>query len=367
MDYTVQRYRRGYAIVYRDVDGNWHRAKLRANERSAAEAEARVKCSSRLEPNSSVGFVVVAYIGERQAEGIASSSRQRDAWKAMKPFWDDIEPRLIDREMAQSYARYRNVADATVRYELGMLSVALRWAVNKDLISKAPEIRRPDPPERKVRHLNRAEFERWFEHVKAPHARLYVELGLASMARPTAILELTWDRVDFERGTVDLNPRGRRQTRKRRPIVPLNDDALAALREERDARQSGHVIERGGKQITSIKKAFQAASARAGIHVTPYTPERCGRPKLASVWPNWPNSWGTTIARLPRSITRASRLVTLRRVANAVQRTPKLASEVQLSTSDPCPSRLKNGGKAGRGERISNLRPLPPEDSALPG
>jgi integrase len=112
-----------------------------------------------------------------------------------------------------------------------MLSVALRWAVEKELIRKAPTIWRPEPPERKVRHLTRAEFEKWFGQVKAPHARLYVELGLATMARPTAILELTWDRVDFERGTVDLNPSGRRQTRKRRPVVPLNEDALEALRE----------------------------------------------------------------------------------------------------------------------------------------
>jgi integrase len=112
--------------------------------------------------------------------------------------------------------------------------------------------------------LTRSQFERWFKEVKAPHARLYVELGIATMARPTAILELTWDRVDFARGTVDLNPHGRRQTRKRRPVVPLNDDAVAALSVAYDARQSGHVIERGGKKVGSIKKAFQAASSAVG-------------------------------------------------------------------------------------------------------
>jgi integrase len=122
------------------------------------------------------------------------------------PFWDDVEPQLIDREMAQSYAKRRGMAAATIRYELGMLSVALRWAVSKGHIRKAPDVWRPQPPERRVRHLTRAEFERGSTRSRLPHARLYVELGLATMARPTAILELTWDRVDFERGTVDLNP-----------------------------------------------------------------------------------------------------------------------------------------------------------------
>jgi len=181
----------------------------------------------------------------------------------MRAFWSDVQPHLIDREMAQDYAKRRNMAAATIRYELGMLSVALRWAVDKEIIKKAPTIWRPDPPERRVRHLTRSEFERWFKEVKAPHARLYVELGLATMARPSAILELTWNRVDFDRGTVDLNPSGRRQTRKRRPVVPLNDDALNALREAYTGRQSHFVIERGAQQVKSIKKAFQAASGRA--------------------------------------------------------------------------------------------------------
>jgi integrase len=266
---------------------------------------------------------VLAYISDREAEGIASTARQRDAWKAMKPFWNDVEPHLIDREMAQSYAKRRGMAAATIRYELGMLSVALRWAAERELIRKAPTVWRPDPPERRVRHLSRSEFERWFSQVRAPHARLYVELGLATMARPTAILELTWDRVDFERGTVDLNPRGRRQTRKRRPVVPLNDDALAALRIAWEARQSEFVVERGAQRVKSIKKAFQAASARSGIHVTPYTLRHTGAV--------WAAEAGVSMAELAQFMGHDDSATTekhyarfspshLRRVANAVQR-----------------------------------------------
>lgn len=267
---------------------------------------------------------MLAYIADREADGIASTARQRDAWKAMKHFWNDVEPPLIDREMAQDYAKRRGRAAATIRYELGMLSVALRWAVDKELIRKAPTIWRPDPPERRVRHLTRSEFERWFAQVRAPHARLYVELGLATMARPTAILELTWDRVDFERGTVDLNPSGRRQTRKRRPVVPLNDDALKALREAYTGRQSQFVVERGAHQVKSIKKAFQAASARSGIHVTPYTLRHTG-----AVWAA--ESGEVSMAELAQFMGHDDSTTTekhyarfspghLRRVANAVQR-----------------------------------------------
>lgn len=272
---------------------------------------------------------MTAYIADREAEGIASTARQKDAWKAMKPFWDKIQPDMIDREMAQAYARQRSMADATVRYELSMLSVALRWASEAGYIAKHPTIWRPEPPERKVRHLTRGQFDKWFAQVKAPHARLYVELGLATMARPTAILELTWPQVDFERGTVDLNPRGRRQTKKRRPVVPLNDDAIEALKVAAEIRQSPYVVERGGKQVKSIKKAFQAASERSGIHVTPYTLRHTGAV--------WAAEGGVSMAELAQFMGHGDSATTerhyarfspdyLRKVSQAVRRTQEVQS-----------------------------------------
>jgi integrase len=275
-----------------------------------------------------VGRIVTAYIADREGEGIASTQRQRDAWKAMRPFWENVSPDLIDREMAKSYAQQRPAGAATLRYELGMLGVALRWAANDDrkLIKRAPRIWRPAAPDRKVRHLSRARFEKWFEGVKAPHARLYCELGLATMARPTAILELQWPQVDWDKRLLDLNPRGRRQTKKRRPVVALNDDAFGALQKAYEGRQSEYVIERGAKPIRSMKKAFQAASKRTGIHVTPYMLRHTGAV--------WAAEEGVSMAELAQFMGHDDSATTekhyarftpghLRRVADAVQRKKK--------------------------------------------
>lgn len=269
---------------------------------------------------------MTAYIADREAEGIASTQRQKDAWKAMKPFWERVTPDLIDREMAQSYRKRRPVSDATARYELGMLGVALRWAEERGHIKRAPKVWRPPPPDRKVRHLSQRQFEKWFAQVKAPHARLYVLLGLYTMARPAAILELTWDRVDFERGTADLNPGGRRQTRKRRPVVALHPEALEALKTAYKGRQSDYVIERGAKPVKSLKKAFQAASERSGIDATPYTLRHTGAV--------WAAEGGVTMDELAQFMGHTDAATTakhyarfspgyLRRVANAVQRMPE--------------------------------------------
>lgn len=258
--------------------------------------------------------------------------RQKDAWKAMAPFWATVDPLLIDKDMARAYARRRGRSDATVRYELGMLAVALRWAADGKKLRTAPEIWRPAPPERKERHLTHEQFERFYAAVRAPHARLYVMLAIYTMARPAAILDLTWDRVDFDAGMIDLNPRGRRQTAKRRPVLPMADDLLSELREAYKARTIDHVVERGGKPVANIKKAFQAASARCGIHVTPYMLRHTGAV--------WAAEGGAPMAELAQFMGHEDSATTekhyarfspgyLRRVANTVQRKKLAPVEVQ--------------------------------------
>lgn len=209
-------------------------------------------------------------------EGKPSHQRRQDAWKAMRSFWERTDPDLIDAQMCRQYADQRRAGPATIRYELLQVSTALAWGRAGKHIAAKPEMWLPETAERKVRHLTHAQFEKFFASVQAPHARLYVLLGLFTMARPSAILDLTWERVDFERRLVDLNPPGRKQTAKRRPVVRMNDELHAALVEAYAARQCGFVVERGAKQVGSVKKAFQAASDRSGIHVTPYTLRHTG-------------------------------------------------------------------------------------------
>lgn len=223
-----------------------------------------------------MGRIMTAYIATLEADQKPSTQRRKDGWRAMRTFWERVDPALIDADMCRSYAAQRQASDSTVRYELLMVSTAVKWARDAKHITDHPTIWLPAAPEHKTKHLTHSEFERFFAQVKAPHARLYVLLGLFTMARPSAILDLTWDRVDFERGLIDLNPPGRKQTAKRRPVVPMNDELRTALEDAYRARQCAYVVERGGKRVANIKKAFQAASERSGIHATPYSLRHTG-------------------------------------------------------------------------------------------
>jgi hypothetical protein len=47
---------------------------------------------------------VADYIAAREQAEIASTPRQRDAWKAMKSFWENVDPERIDDAMCRKYA-----------------------------------------------------------------------------------------------------------------------------------------------------------------------------------------------------------------------------------------------------------------------
>src|SRR3954470_9514798 len=75
------------------------------------------------------------------------------------------------------------------------------------------------------------EFQKLLRACKSPHTRLYMLLGIATAGRPEAILNLKWSQVDLISGMIHLNPQGRIQTTKRRPIVRIDLPLLEALRQ----------------------------------------------------------------------------------------------------------------------------------------
>ena len=113
------------------------------------------------------------------------------------------------------------------------------------------------------------EIARLFDAAEQPHVRMYLMIACCTLARPEAILDLTiWQR-DRMLGTLDLNPAGRRQTRKHRPIVPV----AASLAPWLDQAAGPHYVAWRGKRLGSIKTAWRKLRADAGLDpaVTPYS------------------------------------------------------------------------------------------------
>jgi len=163
----------------------------------------------------------------------------------------------------------KGVADSTIRRELSSLSQALKWAKRQTednwFVQKGyhDDFRYPVPNTTTRRHawLTKKQAKLIAEHAM-PHCQLFMMLALASAARHKAILELKWDMVDLEHGEIDFGPA---VGNKDRPVTKVSKKLLKRLKEAHETACTDHVIEYGGKSISSIDTAYERAVIRAGF------------------------------------------------------------------------------------------------------
>ena len=86
----------------------------------------------------------------------------------------------------------------------------------------------------------------------------YMWLLMETGARSEALRKLRWEQVHFDTRLIRLNPHGRNQTNKRRPIIPITDDLLPVLQHAYEERQGDWVLDHGGQ----IKKSVERFSER---------------------------------------------------------------------------------------------------------
>lgn len=267
-DWRLKLYRGKYAAV-RSVNGQTERFSLRTAD--PAEAKRRLADFAAVPVGETVKEIVEAYLDDKDKTAIRAKDL-RLAWKQAEPTFGPLRPDQITRDVCRKYRDRRYALGrkpATVRKELEVVRAGLNFHKKGD---KAV-FELPPPPRPKERFLTKDEARRLIHASRRfHHVRAFIVLSLATGARQTAMLDLTWDRVDFERRLISLPLNDNRdEQRKRRAVVPMNERAYRYLRVLRASAQSDHVIEWGGHRVLSIKKGFAAAAKRAGLpDVTPH-------------------------------------------------------------------------------------------------
>lgn len=162
------------------------------------------------------------------------------AWKSLDGYFGAMPSNAVTQASIDEYVRLRTIGQIgravkpqTAAKELSYLVAALNWCADpRRAFIPASSAGRFDLPERGDPR------DRWLrsEEIKAlmkAAARLqkgdrisrgerFLVLALETAARVQALLDLTWDRVDFETGMISLNVPGRRKTKKRRAEVPMS-------------------------------------------------------------------------------------------------------------------------------------------------
>lgn len=159
--------------------------------------------------------------------------------------------------------------DGTVKKSLDACKAAVNWAwQNGELDRPLPFITVQDHAMRE-RVLSIEELAGFFDAATAAHMKMFLLLMIGTVARPGAVLALTREQCNFEHRFINLNPPGREQTDKRRPIVPMAPSLVPFL----ENRPAGPLVRYRDQAIKKINGIWRTTRAAAGLgdDVVPYT------------------------------------------------------------------------------------------------
>jgi integrase len=198
---------------------------------------------------------------------------------ALLAYWGRLTIDAVTAATVAGYVEHRRkspgrrrrprISDWTINGELSVLRAALKHLEKIGQLTRAPFVELlPEPPSRDI----------WFEHYEAellvescaePHLELFTEVTLHTAARKTAVCELQWrGQIDFAWRRIDLNPPGRPQISKRRPVVPMTEHIYEVLLAAHARAASTHVIEYGrrkrGEEERAVKRT-PVGDVKSGI------------------------------------------------------------------------------------------------------
>ncbi|WP_420798721.1 tyrosine-type recombinase/integrase [Nitratireductor pacificus] len=213
--------------------------------------------------------------GQGRLVRIASHEQAKHGLALWNEYWGEatIADLTIDRQEAfVIWLKDRGYKNAYVSRVLSVGRAAVNRAWKRQEIKSAPFIiDEPDRSDQTERYrLTLDEMRRLLTTArKWPHLHTFCMIALNTLARPDAVLDLSPRQVDLEIRRIELNPPGRKQTKKRRPVVPITETLLPYLK----ARDLERFVNWHGKPIKSIKKVFATMVKEAGLpkEVTPYS------------------------------------------------------------------------------------------------
>lgn len=295
-------------VRWRDERGK-HRERLGVHGEDAGRKalDAWVGSLKALKSRGNITFKMIwdEYYADREQDGKQMSAFD-ESWRALEPRFGSMLITDITNDICRDYAKTRMekgrtytrkgkdgkpetvnvpVNVGTVWTELLRLRSCVNWAWDHNRLKSLgldskPKIWVPTKPESNQRALSVGEFIAFRDACECtPHLRLFVILALTTAARTEAVLQLKWEKVDFEAGTIDFRePKGvvdplSKRARKGRALVLMTPEARAALKEAQEGALTDYVIEWDGEPVGKIRKAFAAAVKRAGLdgRVTPHT------------------------------------------------------------------------------------------------
>lgn len=237
----------------------------------------RMKTAQDLDPSE----VTLKEVFKEYLKNHAVNLRSYDSVVILLRYWEEFWGDGASVSDVRSMIRQEEFRDVLFKKGLAINSVnrcleagraAINRAYKRNVISHKPHVHmlpyERDKP--KGRPLSVEELRLLYAHC-ADHMRLFMILMLGTGARNEAICHLTWEQVDFENGLIHLNPTGRKQTSKRRPVVRMTPFVRRELMKIN--YREGRVLIFRRKSMNTAYQGIGKAVERAQLkgRVTPYS------------------------------------------------------------------------------------------------
>lgn len=279
--------------------------------RDAAEAQARFAhwllmggASGRPENPAQVYTVAdlwAVYEAQHVEKKVNASATHAWSWKNLKAYFGDmVLAEVSDAVPGYVAAREKGLIgrpskSATIRRELALLRACFNWCADatqrRAMISIAdvPGFALPADSEPRDRWLKEDEIKRLMDAAVAlrggerlSRVERFLWLALETGGRKQALLDLTWDRVDFETNVIHLALPGRKQTKKRRASVPISRALRPVLERAYGERKGDLVLDHGGE----VWAAVQVVAAHAGFGPDRGVRKTGSKPKATGISPH---------------------------------------------------------------------------------
>lgn len=214
------------------------------------------------------------------AQTLPSASTAWNGLAYWQEFWHGLRVSAITPKEQRRFRKWlsdKNIGDGGIDRILCDGRAALNRAVKWQELREAPhtfgiqtaEDKRSREP--KGRPIVPMELARLFDAAKSRHALTYLVIASNTLARPGAVFDLRGQQFDEPHQRLDLNPPGRRQNKKFRPILPVTPTLLPWLKTVTEPSQ--RYVAYGRAPIKSIKHLWELLRQEAGLDekVKPYS------------------------------------------------------------------------------------------------
>jgi len=156
----------------------------------------------------------------------------------------------------------RKLNDGYIRRIISVGKAALNYSYKRQEIASVPHIWTVPDSEPAERIYTMMETAKLFNECE-PGSSLFMFLMLAynTLGRPRAILDLQSNQIDLKNNLISLLPVGERQTKKRRPTLPITKTLLPWVQ----TCTGDRYVNFHGKPIANNKTSFNSAIRRARI------------------------------------------------------------------------------------------------------